>query len=47
MNTTFSKEVVGVDCGVASFNPTVTPDNCKDTAIGPVTIPSIGVEAGF
>lgn len=38
LNTTLNKEVLGRDC---------TEDPCVDEAIGPVTIPSIGVEAAF
>jgi hypothetical protein len=38
MNATLSKESVGTSC---------TLNGCQDTKIGPVTIPSIGVEGGF
>jgi hypothetical protein len=37
-NVTLSKEVLGVDCSSGT---------CKDTTIGPVSIPSIGVEGGL
>ncbi len=49
LNATFSKEVVSVDCqnGVGSGGVTNEATSCKDTAIGPVTIPSIGIEGGF
>jgi TonB family protein len=38
LNATLSKEVVEVSC---------SPSGCKNQEIGPVTIPSIGVEASF
>jgi hypothetical protein len=38
MNATLSKEAVGTSC---------TLNGCQETTIGPVTIPSIGVEGGF
>ncbi len=38
MNATLSKESVGSDC---------TLSGCTDTRIGPITIPSIGLEGGF
>jgi hypothetical protein len=38
MNATLNREVIGVDCNEGV---------CEDDAIGPVTIPSIGVEAAF
>ncbi len=38
MNATLSKESVGTSC---------TLNGCQDTRIGPVTIPSVGVEGGF
>ncbi len=38
MNATLSKESVGTSC---------TLQGCQETKIGPVTIPSIGVEGGF
>ena len=48
LNATFSKEVVSVDCGstIGTVNTSST-SSCKDTSIGPVTIPSIGIEGGF
>jgi hypothetical protein len=38
MNATLSKESTGTQC---------TLNGCQETKIGPVTIPSIGVEGGF
>ncbi len=38
MNATLSKESVGTNC---------TLNGCQDEKIGPVTIPSLGVEGGF
>ena len=38
MNTTLSKEYLNIDCGGAT---------CKPTIVGPVSIPSIGVEGGL
>lgn len=38
MNATLSKESVGTSC---------TLNGCQDTKVGPITIPSIGVEGGF
>jgi hypothetical protein len=38
MNVTLSKEAVGTNC---------TLSGCTEVTIGPVTIPSIGVEGGF
>lgn len=39
LNTTLSKEVVAITCS--------DRNGCKESVLGPVTIPSIGVEAGF
>lgn len=38
VNATLSKEVVSVECGIAG---------CSETVVGPITIPSLGVEASF
>jgi hypothetical protein len=38
MNATLTKEAIGTSC---------TLQGCQETKIGPVTIPSIGVEGGF
>jgi TonB family protein len=38
LNATLSKEAVPTSC---------TPQDCQSTTIGPVTIPSIGMEGGF
>ena len=38
MNVTLSKEAVGTNC---------TLSGCQEQLIGPITIPSIGVEGGF
>ena len=48
LNATFSKEVVSVDCANTIGNVTSSSTSgCKDQSIGPVTIPSIGIEGGF
>jgi len=38
MNVTFSKEEVGTTC---------TLQGCQATTVGPITIPSLGIEGGF
>ena len=38
MNATLSKESIGTSC---------TLQGCQETKIGPVTLPSIGIEGGF
>jgi hypothetical protein len=38
MNATLSKEAVGTSC---------TLNGCQETLVGPITIPSLGVEGGF
>jgi hypothetical protein len=38
MNVTLSKESIGTAC---------TLSGCQETKVGPITIPSIGVEGGF
>jgi hypothetical protein len=38
LNTTLNKEVLNYDCG---------PSSCTPNGIGPIAIPSIGVEGGF
>ena len=38
MNVTFSKEEIGTSC---------TLQGCQATSVGPVTIPSLGIEGGF
>ena len=45
LNATFTKETVAIDCTSPGF-PGET-SSCQNQTIGPVTIPSIGVEGGF
>ncbi len=42
LNTFVASEVVGEECGDA-----LDPDRCKPSKIGPVAIPSLGVEGGY
>src|SRR5690606_14816889 len=49
LNTTLSREVTGYECGTALRLPgraTGTP-TCAERVIGPVSVPSLGVEGGF
>jgi len=41
LNVLLQKEELGLTCVVASANP------CSPQLIGPITIPSLGVEAAF
>jgi hypothetical protein len=48
VNVTLNKEVVSATCGLAVTSPRAPIANtCTLDAIGPITIPSIGVEATF
>ncbi|HEY3234425.1 MAG TPA: hypothetical protein VGJ84_06895 [Polyangiaceae bacterium] len=38
INATFSKEVIRLECN---------PGGCNEGEVGPITIPSVGVEAAF
>jgi hypothetical protein len=49
LNTTASREVTGYDCGTAlqlPGQPRPTP-RCSDHHVGPISVPSLGVEGGF
>lgn len=46
-NATLNKEVVDVECDSTDGSGVGGPQRCEPQAIGPVTIPSIGVEAFF
>jgi hypothetical protein len=41
LNVLLQKEEIGLACDQASANP------CSPTTVGPITIPSLGVEAAF
>jgi hypothetical protein len=43
---TLSKEAVAVDCDLVSRRD-LKVENCQAREIGPVTIPSLGVEGSF
>lgn len=49
MNATLAPEAIGVDTCTLGPRPTGTPLNvtCTFKSIGPVTVPSVGVEAAF
>jgi hypothetical protein len=49
MNATLSREVTGYACGTALALPgqTVAQPGCAARVIGPITVPSLGVEGGF
>jgi hypothetical protein len=49
LNATLSREVTGYTCPTAIQLPGAAPANpqCKERVIGPVTVPSLGVEGGF
>ncbi|HVY44299.1 MAG TPA: hypothetical protein VHB21_00410 [Minicystis sp.] len=46
LNATFAKETIALDCGLNGVEG-ATHSTCTPTTVGPVTVPSIGVEAGF
>lgn len=49
LNATLSREVTGYACGTALALPGAPPPTpgCTERVIGPVSVPSVGVEAGF
>jgi hypothetical protein len=49
LNATVSREVTGYRCGTAlAFPGDVTPTpRCAERVIGPVAVPSLGLEGGF
>ena len=49
LNATLSREVTGYACGTALALPGTTPPvpQCGERVIGPVSVPSLGVEGGF
>lgn len=49
LNATLSREVTGYECGTALALPGTTPalPRCGERVIGPVSVPSLGVEGGF
>jgi hypothetical protein len=49
LNVTLRKEATGVDCGsnAETLQEALRSDDCKFEEIGPVTIPSLGVEGSF
>jgi hypothetical protein len=49
LNVTLRKEATSVNCGSrgSSFQDALTASDCKFEEIGPVTIPSLGVEGAF
>ena len=49
LNATLSREVTGYECGTALSLPGAAPrvPRCAERVIGPVSVPSLGVEGGF
>jgi hypothetical protein len=47
MNVTLSKEAISQQCQSDGTLSPLRYDTCQPQYIGPVTVPSIGVEAGF
>jgi hypothetical protein len=49
LNATLSREVTGYRCGTALAVPGAAPPTpqCSARVVGPVTVPSLGVEGGF
>jgi hypothetical protein len=49
LNVTLRKEATSVNCGssASSFQAALAANDCKFEEIGPVTIPSLGVEGSF
>jgi len=47
MNVTLSKEAIAAQCNSDGTLFPLKYDTCKPEYIGPVTVPSIGVEAGM
>ena len=48
LNATLSSEVTGYRCGTALVLPGANPSpTCAPREIGPISVPSLGVEAGF
>jgi hypothetical protein len=49
LNATLSREVTGYRCGTSIALPGAPPPNvgCAERVVGPIAVPSIGVEGGF
>ncbi|MBX3229132.1 MAG: TonB-dependent receptor plug domain-containing protein [Labilithrix sp.] len=49
LNATLSREVTGYACGTALELPGAAPASpvCRERVVGPVSVPSLGVEGGF
>jgi TonB family protein len=49
LNATLSREVTGYSCGTALALPGAAPvtASCLERVVGPVSVPSLGVEGGF
>jgi hypothetical protein len=49
LNATLSREVTGYECGTAIAIPTQSPTTptCSERVIGPISVPSLGVEGGI
>src|SRR5262249_45492172 len=47
LNVTLQKETIDFDCRVAAIGGSSGGLSCGGQEIGPITIPSIGVQAGF
>lgn len=49
LNATLSREVTGYRCGTALAVPGGTPPSpiCSERVVGPIAVPSVGVEGGF
>ena len=49
LNVTLNKEAIGINCvtpGTSTFGPSA-PDKCSPDYIGPVSVPSVGIEAKY
>lgn len=44
LNVTFNKEAIGIHCQQVGFE---LPDQCKPQVVGPVSVPSLGIEAKY
>ncbi len=47
LNATLSREVTGYRCGTALALPGRTAPGCSERIVGPIAVPSVGVEGGF
>jgi len=47
LNVTFNKEAISINCVSNGASPPGTVDKCSPETIGPVSVPSVGIEAKY